>query len=606
MQSRHNPRLFFTAAYLLWFFACPAAGLAATASEAANDVRVLIDISGSMKRNDPNNLRAPALRLLTGLLPNGAHAGVWAYGQQVNMLVPHGTVDAQWKDRAQQAAAKISSNGLFTNIEDALAQASQDWQSADPATQRSLIILTDGLVDISKDPALNTASRNRIVNDILPRLRDAKVKIHTVALSKEADHALLRQLAAASDGWYEQVDNTDNLQRVFLRMFEKATKPDTLPLKDNTVQVDASIDEMTLLVFRETGKQIELITPGDKTYTAAAPPASVHWHGDTGYDLITLSKPEPGLWRIRGTQDSDNRVMVVTNLKVRATGLPNNLSIDDTPYYFVQLTQDGTVINQKSFLDLVKINLRQQDQQGKQTESPLLDNGQAPDIAAADGTFSYRFGTAPPGRYELVLLVDGTTFKREQRQVLNIYSQPAAASVSPHPAGGGRYVLTVIPYAGLIDTQTMQVTATLTVPDGTVTETALAQNGPAEWRREVTVDDHAGRSRAEFTVQGMRPDGKPITKKLEVISFGADGVDVVPEPPVASAAEAPPAVEPIVKSSPVPAEAARSVEHIDWFAVAWQTLLINAVLIAAGFFAYQRWRRAQRPPVVVTLKDAQA
>ena len=44
----------------------------ASATEPVNDVRVMIDISGSMKHNDPHNLRAPALRLLTGLLPKGA------------------------------------------------------------------------------------------------------------------------------------------------------------------------------------------------------------------------------------------------------------------------------------------------------------------------------------------------------------------------------------------------------------------------------------------------------------------------------------------------------------------------------------------------------
>ena len=65
----------------------------AWAAEPVPDVRILIDISGSMKHNDPHNLRAPALRLLTGLLPKGTRAGVWTYGQYVNMLVPLGEVD---------------------------------------------------------------------------------------------------------------------------------------------------------------------------------------------------------------------------------------------------------------------------------------------------------------------------------------------------------------------------------------------------------------------------------------------------------------------------------------------------------------------------------
>ena len=103
----------------------------AWAGEPVPDVRILIDISGSMKHNDPHNLRAPALRLLTGLLPKGTRAGVWTYGQYVNMLVPLGDVDDAWKKQADQAAATINSFGLFTNIEDALQRATSDWREAD-------------------------------------------------------------------------------------------------------------------------------------------------------------------------------------------------------------------------------------------------------------------------------------------------------------------------------------------------------------------------------------------------------------------------------------------------------------------------------------------
>ena len=47
------------------------------ADEPVSDVRVVVDISGSMKKNDPNNLRAPAVRMLVGLMPEEARTGVW-------------------------------------------------------------------------------------------------------------------------------------------------------------------------------------------------------------------------------------------------------------------------------------------------------------------------------------------------------------------------------------------------------------------------------------------------------------------------------------------------------------------------------------------------
>ncbi len=92
------------------------------------DVRVLIDISGSMIQNDPQNLRRPALRMLAGLLQPGTRAGIWTFGRWVNNLVPVTDVDAAWKERIRSVSNQIKSPGQFTNIELVLEKASADWQ----------------------------------------------------------------------------------------------------------------------------------------------------------------------------------------------------------------------------------------------------------------------------------------------------------------------------------------------------------------------------------------------------------------------------------------------------------------------------------------------
>ena len=79
-----------------------------------HDVRVLIDISGSMRQNDPQNLRRPALRMLVGLLQPNTRAGVWTFANWSNPLVPMAEVDKAWKDRAIAASEQIQSPGLFT------------------------------------------------------------------------------------------------------------------------------------------------------------------------------------------------------------------------------------------------------------------------------------------------------------------------------------------------------------------------------------------------------------------------------------------------------------------------------------------------------------
>ncbi|MDP4651812.1 MAG: VWA domain-containing protein, partial [Haliea sp.] len=96
------------------------------------DLRLLIDISGSMKQSDPDNLRAPALELIVRLLPDGARAGVWIFGETVQQIVPHQVVDGAWRERALDAVARIDNSGQRTNIPAALAAATYDLSSMDP------------------------------------------------------------------------------------------------------------------------------------------------------------------------------------------------------------------------------------------------------------------------------------------------------------------------------------------------------------------------------------------------------------------------------------------------------------------------------------------
>jgi len=164
-----------------------------TADSSPNDVRVLIDVSGSMKQNDPANLRIPALKLLVNLLPSGSNAGIGLFAADAVELMPNARVDQKWKTNALNLADKIHSRGLFTNIETALEHAIDNWATPENATRRSVILLTDGVVDVSKDPAQSAASRKRIIQSLIPRMQQLSAQVHTIALSKNADQELLEK-----------------------------------------------------------------------------------------------------------------------------------------------------------------------------------------------------------------------------------------------------------------------------------------------------------------------------------------------------------------------------------------------------------------------------
>ncbi|MCG8428337.1 MAG: VWA domain-containing protein [Chromatiales bacterium] len=404
---------------------------------ASADTRILIDISGSMKKNDPKNLRRPAVRLLVGLLPENSRAGVWTFGKYVNMQVPLGMVDKRWKERARDGASKIASPGQFTNIEEAIKRSIGDWKGPDDRYRRHVVLLTDGMVDVSKNPKESAASRQRILDELLPKLKQAEAKVHTIALSARADHELMKALAGETGGWYEQVDNAEQLQRIFLRIFEKVGRPDTLPLKDNKFQVDASIEEVTLLIFRQAeAAPTQVIMPSGKTFNAESAPAGVSWHRDQGYDLLTIAQPEVGEWRVQAAVDPDNRVVVVTNLKMEATELPSRVVAGEQTPLVVHFTNGGKQITRKAFLDVVNLKGEHIDSNGPGEPRPIYDDGQNVDQQAGDGLFSLDVGeNLAQGKVELIISAQGTTFQREQRQLFEVVD-PVLVETTPQEQGG--------------------------------------------------------------------------------------------------------------------------------------------------------------------------
>ena len=433
------------------------------AEDAVNDVRILIDVSGSMKKNDPKNLRSPALEMLVGLLPQGANAGVWTFAKYVNQLVPHQTINNQWRDKAAAKSNKIHSYGLFTDIEQVLDKATANQKQADPKKHRSVILLSDGLVDISPKAAPNIASRKNILNKLVPRLKKANVAVHTIALADSSDHVLLRDISLATEGWYEQVNNAEQLQRVFLHLFEKVANPESVPLKQNSFQIDDSVSEMTVLVFRkDNNKATELVSPDKARISLQTKSDNVRWrHNEVNFDLVTITEPQAGSWHIDANVDPDNRVMVVTDLKLKTSDLPNNILIGDTLDFDVSLTEKNEVITRLDFLSLVDMGLKHENELTDVIEENL-------NPLKKEGIYRTSVGrTFQPGRNDIVTTANSGTFERQRRQSINVVDVPFIIDVSQlldEPVRTHRLILK--PDTSLINNETMSVSAMLTADDG--------------------------------------------------------------------------------------------------------------------------------------------
>jgi len=464
-------------------------------ARAGEEVRVLIDVSGSMKRTDPRNLRVPALKLLLELLPPDTRAGVWLFADDVEPLIPPAPVDDRWKRQAQRLSARIHADGRLTDMEKALTAATRDWRTKEANGNRHLILLTDGMVDVAGGAEADAASRQRLLTRVLPELQRAKVHLYTIALSDRADHALLKQLAVATDGWNEVAASADQLHRTFLKIFKKAVPRDTLPLENNRFQVDTGVREFSLLVFRQPDSPpTELVKPSGQRWTFEDHPASVRWHREANYDLVTVADPMPGQWQLIARLDPDNQVMIVTDLKLRVEPLPNYLVGGESLTVAAELTDHDRRITRENFLRLVHFRLRREDDESAQWP---LNPAEDPGMFAA--TLE---PPAQPGTYTFTLTAASNTFQRRWEQSVEVIANPVELDLALPEQVGGDAVVRLIPDPHVIDLKSFRATA---VPENG-RPVSLVPIGEGHWEGRIPVgaeamtvtlqaeaQDHAGR-----------------------------------------------------------------------------------------------------------------
>ena len=562
------------------------------------DIRVLIDISGSMHKNDPNNLRRPALRMIAGLMQPGTRAGVWTFARWVNNLVPVADVDAAWKKRTQSLSNQISSPGQFTNIEEVLDRASSDWEGEPTTHARHLVLLTDGMVDVSKNDADNSASRERVLDTLLPRLQQAQVKVHTIALSERADHALMKQLAGGTGGWYQQVDSAEELQRVFLKVFETAGKPDAVPLQDNRFVVDGSINEATVLVFNEADSPpVVLRSPNGDEFRDSDLTAGIAWFRDQGYNMITIASPAKGEWRLEADLDPDNRVMVVTDLKLQTSEVPTHIAAGEQTHVEAYLTNKDNLVDRQAFLRLLDVRAASINANGTDPLT-LNDAGKQGDEKAADGRYGMQFSEPhAQDSLELLLSVDSPTFMREKRFRLAVHE---LAEVAVDADGQAPIVKVQATTAVLQDGADIsawqqgadgqrQELALDSSGDGALTATLNDAQSPVYVRVSGTtrLGNLLERTYGPIALPGAPVPAAPVTAPEVSAPAANEAPPTVAEPPAAAAPEPEPAPAPSVPEPQV--EEASS----DWVLPAAMFGGFNLLLlIGGGVWFFLRRRRA--------------
>lgn len=295
----------------------------ATVSSA--DVRILWDVSQSMVANDPNNNRNAALIRLVDELPEGDRAAIWTFGQFVNLLAPHEPVNNTWRSQARDQIRGVQSVAVRTNLGAVFEQAAYDFNFSSYRGPIDVILVTDGQVDISPNPEVNAVERARILSTLIPRYRAANARIHTIAISSQADQSLLRQISQLTGGQFYAISNADGLSRSLFAVNQsrqpsspantvtaaQATSKEVLQSQFSVVD---TVRELTVVVAHQRGA-IELRRPNGDT-TSAVDPGADRWQVGPGYSQITINNADVGSWQILGELSGLDNVQVFRDLRL--------------------------------------------------------------------------------------------------------------------------------------------------------------------------------------------------------------------------------------------------------------------------------------------------
>ncbi|MCD8141259.1 MAG: VWA domain-containing protein, partial [Planctomycetaceae bacterium] len=204
------------------------------------DVVLAVDVSLSMKHNDPNKRRVAAARTFIEMARRGGgigRVGLVTFNSSATLgspLIPLGE-----GERLLAILDKVGAEGT-TNLDAPLDMAMDELRgSRNPV----VILLSDGKNEGHKyeDSHLDAAREN--------------VRVFSVGLSEQADHDLLREMADATDGIYFRAVTDDDLPEIYARLAAELGKRQLLQARrldarsgSVSYPIDATVERLVGMV----------------------------------------------------------------------------------------------------------------------------------------------------------------------------------------------------------------------------------------------------------------------------------------------------------------------------------------------------------------------
>jgi hypothetical protein len=284
------------------------------------DYLFIIDNSGSIPIGEPREYAREAIKAFVEFAEQGDRISLVAFGRRADMLVSRTIQDQQDRETIKKAAGSgLTFTGGYTNISSAFSLLKSQGKEIFRGKGFSsvVILLSDGKLE--PGPGVSTRQAFQNIQKIVQE--SPGITFYSIGLGDKAIHeeflpgqtgfTLLRDtIAHSTGGLFYHTRSVDELIDAYFKIL-KLTKGISESKETYALWADESTERLSTLVLKRTTSEdicktrdIFIEDPNRKKIDfsnfSSYPEGqtSIRWQRGTYYDLVTVEKPLPGIWKI--------------------------------------------------------------------------------------------------------------------------------------------------------------------------------------------------------------------------------------------------------------------------------------------------------------------
>lgn len=213
------------------------------------DIVIVLDNSGSMKKNDPQFLAPRAVINMLQNFSSDSRVSIMIFDQGINMALPLTPLSAESREAILSGLKQVNYNGRYTNSPAALERSIYELKNKGRKdASRFIIFMTDGIVDTG-NKANDTEKTRWLREDLAADAASTGIRIFGIAFTDEADFQLIQTLSQKTGGEYFRALTAQDLDGVFKKISENldAARPTSPKEPVTSAQTEKSLPWMIIL-----------------------------------------------------------------------------------------------------------------------------------------------------------------------------------------------------------------------------------------------------------------------------------------------------------------------------------------------------------------------